>query len=75
MTAIHVLRAGLGKLNVTDSGLPMSECAAMVILDPHTLVVVPFRDRDRESICHAIIRTGLRPDGITVVRNAIAVTI
>lgn len=75
MTAIHALRAGLGKLNLTNSGLPMSECAAMVILDSHTLAVVPFRDRDREPIYYAIMRTGLRPGGINVVRNAIAVTI
>jgi hypothetical protein len=75
MAAIHALGASLAKLILTNTGEPMSESAALVVLDPHTLAVVPFKERDRESIYYAIIRTGLRPDGVDVGRNAIAVTI
>lgn len=75
MAPIRALGASLEKLVLTSSGQPISQCAAMVILDPHTLAVVPFKDRDQEPIYCAIIRTGLRPDDINVTHNVIAVTI
>ncbi len=75
MAPIRALSANLEKLILTNSGQPLSDCAAMVVLDPQTLAVAPFKDRDRESICYAIIRTGLRPDDINIGRTAIAVTI
>lgn len=75
MAPVRALSANLDKLILANSGQPISERAAMVILDRHTLAVVPFKDRDRESIYYAIIRSGLRPDDINLGRTAIAVTI
>lgn len=75
MVPIRDLGASLEKLVLSNSGQPISESAAIVILNPHTLAIVPFKERDREPIYYATIRTGLRPDDIIVGRTAITVTI
>ena len=75
MAPIRELGNSLEKLVLNNSGQPISESATIVILNPGILAIVPFKDRDRESIYYAIIRTGLRPDDITIGRTAITVTI
>lgn len=75
MNTIHSLTASLSKLNITESGPNLSECAAFAVLDSHTLAVVPFADRNAQQIYDAITGGGLHFDDVTIIRNAITVTI
>ncbi|MCE5291019.1 MAG: hypothetical protein LLG14_17525 [Nocardiaceae bacterium] len=75
MNTIRAIQASISQLSLADAGVPLSERAALAVIDANTLAIVPFSDRYAQQIYNAITGLGIRLDGINVVRNAITVTI
>jgi len=76
VSAIRELEHNISDLILAGSSrTPLSDLAALAILDSHTLAVVPFADRDRDLLGQTIAERALGAREIRATGSVITITI